>query len=75
MHPTAKGAAYYHQLSLQEDQGIDMTQVSWDTVALNKGRCQINCQVVQLHEQCDLPHRPIKMYIFVSLSVKHIEVA
>lgn len=36
MHPAGKGAAYYHQLSLQEDQGIDMTQVSWDTVPLKK---------------------------------------
>jgi len=28
MHAAGKGAGYYHQLSLQEDQGIDMTQVS-----------------------------------------------
>ncbi|XP_023714552.1 caskin-1 isoform X3 [Cryptotermes secundus] len=26
MHAAGKGATYYHQLSLQEDQGIDMTQ-------------------------------------------------
>jgi hypothetical protein len=28
MHAAGKGSTYYHQLSLQEDQGIDMTQVS-----------------------------------------------
>jgi hypothetical protein len=70
MHPAGKGAAYYHQLSLQEDQGIDMTQVSWDTVPLDE-RMPVSVHIVQLHQHYDSPHRPINMHRFVSLSVKH----